>query len=68
MIDIDEFSNRSDAIRYIINDYIWYKKEISSKRSLKSFCKDKYVAESCIYLMEKFNISMEDIEKYMLLL
>lgn len=63
-----ENCNRSDAIKYIINDYVWYRKEISGKRSLKSFCSDKYVAETTFRLMEKFNITVEDIEKYMILL
>jgi hypothetical protein len=60
--------SRSRAIKYIINDYRWYKKEINNKRSLKSFCSDLYNAETSNKLMKKYNLSVEDIEKYMLLL
>jgi hypothetical protein len=62
IIDAYIGNSRSRVIKYIIDDYRWYLKEISSKRSLKSFC-----AETSIYLMKRYNISVEDVEKYMLL-
>jgi len=59
-------SSRSSAIKYIIKD--WKHITKYSKRSLRSFCNDSYIAETCIHLMYEFNITIEDIEKYILLL